>query len=88
MIMRNERHGELVANFLNGLSQKLILDAIMLRAKVDLLTEKRSKNVKAMDELDFGTVHIEKHRTIKVFLSNSTPVTAKWKLNYVSFPKK
>lgn len=55
---------------------------------LQLLTEKPSKNVKAMDELNFGTVHIEKFRTVKVFLSNITDVTAKWRLNYVAFPKK
>jgi hypothetical protein len=55
---------------------------------LSLLTEKPSKNDKAWDELDMGTVHIDKHRTIKVFLSNITGVTAKWRLNYVSFPKK
>ena len=61
---------------------------MLMRAKVELLTEKPSKNSKAMDELDFGTVHIDKHRTVKVFLSNITDVTARWKLNYVAFPKK
>ena len=61
---------------------------MLLRAKLELLTEKPSKNVKAMDELDLGTVHIEKFRTIKVFLNNITEVTAKWRLNYVAFPKK
>jgi len=53
-----------------------------------LLTEKPSKNDKAMDELDMGVVNVDKFRTIKVFLSNVTEPTAKWKLNYVSFPKK
>jgi hypothetical protein len=33
-------------------------------------------------------VHVDGHRTIRVFLSNTTDVTAKWKLNYVTFPKK
>lgn len=60
----------------------------MLRPKLELLTEKPSKNDKALDELDFGTVNIDKFRTIKVFLSNITEVTARWKLNYVKFPKK
>lgn len=53
-----------------------------------LLTEKPQKNDKAMDELDFGTVNVERHRTIKIFLSNVTEVTSKWTLNYVKFPKK
>jgi hypothetical protein len=61
---------------------------MMMRPKLELLTEKPSKNVKAMDELDLGTVHIDKFHTVKVFLSNITDVTAKWRLNYVSFPKK
>lgn len=65
-----------------------MLDAIMMRPKLELLTEKPSKNDKAWDELDMGTVHIDKFRTVKVFLSNITEVTAKWRLNYVSFPKK
>lgn len=41
-----------------------------------------------MDELDFGTLHVDSHRTVRVFLSNVTEVTAKWRLNYVLFPKK
>jgi hypothetical protein len=61
---------------------------LLLRPRLELLTEKPSKNDKAMDELDMGTVHIDKFRTIKVFLSNTTEVTAKWSLNYVKFPKK
>ena len=60
----------------------------MMRPMLQLLTEKPSKNAKAWDELDLGTVHIEKFRTVKIFLSNITDVTAKWRLNYVSFPKK
>jgi len=60
----------------------------LLRPKVVLLTEKDSKNDYAMDELDFGTVNVDRLRTIKVFLSNQTEVTAKWQLNYVKFPKK
>lgn len=60
----------------------------MMRPMLQLLTEKPSKNAKAWDELDLGTVHIEKFRTVEIFLSNITDVTAKWRLNYVSFPKK
>lgn len=88
MIIRNERKGELVAHFSNGQQQKLVLDAFLMRPKLDLLTEKPSKNAKALDELDLGTVHIDKFHTVKVFLSNSTDVTARWRLNYVTFPKK
>jgi hypothetical protein len=40
-----------------------------------------------MDELDFGICNVDKGRTIKVYLSNVTEVTAKWKLNYITFPK-
>jgi hypothetical protein len=74
--------------FANGMQQKLMLDAMLLRSKLVLLTEKPSKNDKAMDELDFGTVHIDKHRTVRLFLTNITTVTGKWSLNYVAFPKK
>jgi hypothetical protein len=88
MIIKTERSGELIAHFANGMKQKLMLDALLMRSMLKLLTEKPSKNDKAMDELDFGTVHIEKHRTVRLFLSNITTVTGKWKLNYVSFPKK
>jgi len=41
-----------------------------------------------MDELDFGTVHIDKSRTIRLYLSNITDVNGRWRLNYVTFPKK
>jgi hypothetical protein len=88
MTIKNERKGEITAHFSNGESQKLILDGLLLRPKLELLTEKPSKNDKAMDELDMGIVNVDKFRTIKVFLSNMTEPTAKWKLNYVSFPKK
>lgn len=50
----------------------------LLRPKVVLLTEKDSKNDYAMDEMDFGTVNVDRFRTIKVFLSNQTEVNAKW----------
>jgi hypothetical protein len=33
-------------------------------------------------------VNVEKNRTIHLYLSNETDVTAKWSLNYVKFPKK
>ena len=33
-------------------------------------------------------MHVDCGKTIRVFLSNVTDVTAKWKLNYVAFPKK
>lgn len=88
MTIKNERQGELTAYFNNGEQQKLILDGRLLRPMLELLTEKPSKNDKSMHELDLGTVHVDKFRTIKVFLSNITEVTAKWKLNYVTFPKK
>lgn len=88
MTIKNERHGEMVAYFANGDQQKLFLDGYLMRPKIELLTEKPAKNDLAMDELDFGTVHIDMFRTIKVYLSNITDVTAKWKLNYVKFPKK
>ena len=87
-IIRNDREGQLVANFANGDKQTFKLMGSLLRPKVVLLTEKDSKNDFAIDEMDFGTVNVDKHRTIKVFLSNQTEVTAKWRLNYVKFPKK
>ena len=88
MTIKNERKGEIIAHFANGDSQKLFLDGQLMRPMVELLTEKPSKNDKAMDEMSFGTVNIDKFRTISVFLSNTTEVTAKWTLSYIKFPKK
>lgn len=88
MTIRNERAGELVAYFANGDQQKLFLDGVLMRPKVQILTDFLSKNDYAMDELDFGRVNVEKSRTIHVYLSNETDVTARWQLNYVKFPKK
>ena len=88
MIMKNERRGELVASFQNGDAQQFALHGILLRPKLILLTEKMSKNDKAQDEMEFGICNVDKHRTIKVFLSNITECTANWTLNYVKFPKK
>jgi len=53
-----------------------------------LLTEYSSRNDKAQDELDFGICNVDVKRTITIFLSNITEVTANWMLNYVKFPKK
>jgi len=86
--MQNKRSGELNAHFSNGDVQKFFLDGLLLRPKLVLLTEKPAKNDKAMDELTFGVCNVDKHRTIKVFLSNITEVSAKWQLNYVKFSKK
>ena len=59
-----------------------------MRPKVAILTDFPSKNDYALDELDFGTVNVERGRTIHVYLSNEAEVLAKWNLNYVKFPKK
>lgn len=53
-----------------------------------ILTDFPSKNDYALDELDFGQVNVERDRTIHVYLSNVTEVTARWQLHYVKFPKK
>lgn len=37
---------------------------------------------------EFGYVHINNKKTKTFYLCNLTPVPAKWKLNYVKFPKK
>lgn len=52
---------------------------------LQILTDYKSKNDYAMDELDFGMVNVERSRTIHVYLSNMTDVTAKWQLKYVEF---
>ena len=88
MTIFNERSGELIAYFANGDQQKLFLDGVLMRPKVTVLTDFLSKNDYAMDELDFGKVNVERQRTIHIYLSNDTDVTAKWMLNYVKFPKK
>lgn len=41
-----------------------------------------------MDEMDFGVCNVDCFRTITLYLSNITEVTAKWSLNYVKLPKK
>lgn len=88
MVISNERHGELVAAFSNGDTQKFSLEGQLLRPKLNLLTEVPSKNSFAQDEMDFGIVNVDCFRTITLYLSNITEVTAKWSLNYVKFPKK
>ena len=88
MTIFNERSGELIAYFNNGDQQKLFLDGVLMRPRLQVLTDFLSKNDYAMDELDFGRVNVEHSRTIHVYLSNMTDVTARWQLNYVTFPKK
>jgi len=74
--------------FSNGDKQDFHLMGQLLRPKIVLLTEKMSRNDKAQDELDFGICNVDKSRTITIYLSNITSVTANWTLNYVKFPKK
>ena len=88
MIMQNVRQGELQAAFSNGDTQAFELIGQLLRPKLMLLTEYSSRNDKAQDELDFGICNVDMKRTITIFLSNVTEVTANWMLNYVKFPKK
>jgi hypothetical protein len=88
MVISNQRHGELVAAFSNGDTQRFTLEGELHRPKLVLLTEVPSKNDFAMDEMDFGVCNVDCFRTIKLYLSNITDVTAKWSLNYVKFPKK
>ena len=78
MTIRNERKGELLAYFSNGDSQHLYLDGVLMRPRLEVLTDFLSKNDYAMDELDFGRVNVERDRTIHVYLSNMTDVTARW----------
>eukprot|EP00351_Strombidinopsis_sp_SopsisLIS2011_P003897 CAMPEP_0116874008 /NCGR_PEP_ID=MMETSP0463-20121206/5385_1 /TAXON_ID=181622 /ORGANISM="Strombidinopsis sp, Strain SopsisLIS2011" /LENGTH=194 /DNA_ID=CAMNT_0004517053 /DNA_START=3442 /DNA_END=4026 /DNA_ORIENTATION=- len=86
--MNNRKTGEVLAHFSNGDQQKIYITGVLMRPKIVLLTEKPSKNDKAMDEINFGTCNVDKARTIKIYLSNITEVTAKWQLNYISFPNK
>ena len=88
MIMQNIRQGELQAAFSNGDMQSFNLLGQLLRPKLILLTEFSSRNDKAQDELDFAVCNVDMKRTITIFLSNITEVTANWMLNYVKFPKK
>jgi len=88
MIMQNGRQGELQAAFSNGDMQSFNILGQLLRPKLILLTEFSSRNDKAQDELDFGVCNVDMKRTITIFLSNITEVTANWMLNYVKFPKK
>jgi hypothetical protein len=88
MIMSDDRHGELVASFSNGETQKFTLEGQLLRPSLRLLTEVPSKNSFAMDEMDFGICNVDCFRTITLYLSNITEVSAKWQLSYVKFPKK
>jgi len=88
MIMHNRRSGELQAAFSNGDTQAFDILGELMRPKLLLLTEFSSRNDKAQDELDFSTCNVDMKRTITIFLSNITVVTANWMLNYVKFPKK
>lgn len=76
----NERSGELIAYFANGDQQKLFLDGVLMRPRLELFTDFLSKNDMATDELDFGKVNVEKSREIHIYLSNQTEVTANWSL--------
>lgn len=78
MTILNERKGEIVTYFANGDQQKLFLDGVLMRPRVVVLTDFLSKNDYAVDELDFGLVNVERDRTIHVYLTNVTAVTANW----------
>lgn len=77
-IMKHQVMGKLNIAFANGRTQNYLVAGTLLRPRVNLITEKPSKNEKAEHELNFGTVNIERHRTLQFYLSNETKVTAKW----------
>lgn len=87
-IMKIENTGELLIQYANGASQKLILQGLLLRPRLKVQTEKPTKNDYAQDELDFGLVNIDGYKKLVFFLVNDTFVTANWTLNYVKFPAK
>jgi hypothetical protein len=88
LILKTDHSGVLLAHFNQGDTQTLLLNARLLRAMLLLQTDKPQKNDYAIDEIDFGRAHTASQRIFKFYLSNLSEVTAKWRLNYVAFPKK
>jgi len=47
MIIKKDTQGEILAHFINGDQQRMVLDAHLLRPMMRLLTDKPQKNDKA-----------------------------------------
>jgi hypothetical protein len=78
---------ELLIQFVSGHTQNLILEGKLWRPKLVLASEQIDE-LKKLTEQDFGKVNIDHGKKIVIYISNISPVDAKWRLIYVSFPKK
>ncbi|CAG9311669.1 unnamed protein product [Blepharisma stoltei] len=84
---RSSIGGSFLIRFSNGHEQRLKLEARLYRPKI-IINSEQSDEFKKLIEQDFGIVNIQFSKKLSLFLSNVSPVDAKWRLNYVQYPKK
>ena len=88
MQYKTYKYGMLNIDYCNGDHQEVKLEGRLLRPDISLNTTGFQPYVGEFVQ-DFNTVYYKDVKIISVFLCNSGPVPAKWKLHYVKFnPKK
>ena len=83
-------NGSLRVVFRNGDTQDIRLEGWLMRPFLFLNSSGFEPCHDPMDPptLDFGLLHIDDSQVMNVWLTNKSPVPAKWKIVYVPFPQK
>ena len=82
-----ELFGSFLVTYNNGHTERLVLEARLLRPKVNIWSEQVDE-FNQLKEQDFGVVTVDRTRKVTLYLSNETTVDAKWALVYVkTIPK-
>jgi hypothetical protein len=74
--------GSFLITYSNGHSEQVNLEAQLLRPQLSLWSEQVDE-FSQLQEQDFGVVTVDRYRKVVLYLSNLTPVDAKWRLVYV-----
>ena len=86
-INRCSLKGKITIRFSNGEEQHVNLEARLYRPKL-VLASSQCDEFKNLTEQDFGIVNTRFQKKITIFMSNVSPVDARWEIKYVQYPKK
>lgn len=83
-------NGSLKVIFRNGYTQHIRLEGWLMRPYLFLNSSGFEPCHDPIDAptLDFGLLHIDDSKTKALWLTNKSPVPARWKISYVPFPQK
>lgn len=86
-VARSTLKGKLMIKFSNSEEQVINLEARLYRPKL-VMTSFQCDEFKNLTEQDFGVVNTQHYKKLTLYLSNVSPIDARWELKYLKFPKK